>query len=164
VIAPQLPTAPVSNVAATAEAAPPTPAPPPAPAEQLVEVMRPLRRAEDGAYHLRLELRPPELGRVDLRVEIRDGVLHADISTEHAHAADLVRNALNDLRARLDANGVRAGALTVGDGRADAREREANATPRRDDRDDTPSSTTNHNRLDGDDQPTNSDALLDVRI
>jgi flagellar hook-length control protein FliK len=141
----------------------PAPAPP-APTEQLVEVIRPLRRAEDGAYHLRLELRPPELGRVDLRVEIRDGVLHADIRTEHAHAADLVRNALQDLRQRLDASGVRAGALTVGDGRSDAPGRDAQPAPRRNEHDDTPSSTTHRDPADRSGLPTNSEALLDVRI
>jgi flagellar hook-length control protein FliK len=95
----------------TPEAAPPAPAPPPS--EQLAAVIRPLPRGANGSYQVRIELRPPELGRVDLRVEMRDGVLHASIHTEHAHTADLVRSALDELRARLDADGLEAGRLTV---------------------------------------------------
>jgi flagellar hook-length control protein FliK len=75
--------------------------------------MRPLHRGPDGTYQLRIEMRPPELGRVDLRVEMKDGVLHAAIHTEHSETADLVRAALDDLRSRLDADGVRSGQLTV---------------------------------------------------
>ena len=76
-------------------------------------MLRPLHRGPDGDYQIHIEMRPPELGRVDMRVEMRDGVLHASIHAEHSQTADLVRAALDDLRARLDANGMRSGELTV---------------------------------------------------
>jgi flagellar hook-length control protein FliK len=88
------------------------------PAEQLVSVLRPLRTAPDGSYRIRLELRPPELGRVELRVEMRDGVLSASLHTDNEGAATTLQNALGELRARLEATGVRAGSLSVDDGRA----------------------------------------------
>jgi S-DNA-T family DNA segregation ATPase FtsK/SpoIIIE len=88
----------------------------PPPAEQLVSVLTPLRTSPNGTYTLRLELKPPELGRVEMRVEMKDGVLHASIHTDHAGSAQLVRDAINDLRDHLNAEGVRTGDLTVSDG------------------------------------------------
>jgi flagellar hook-length control protein FliK len=159
--------APVATRAeSSAAAVPATPAatapPPPPPAEQLVAVLRPLERAGDGTYHLRLELRPPELGRVDLRVELRDGVFHAAIHTEHANTAELVRGALDDLRSRLDAEGVRSGALTVDNGSAQTPERErenAQNAPAADIALPTPTTDLSVTSTE-----TTSDSLLDVRI
>ena len=101
--------------AADATATTVTVAPPP-PAEQLVSVLTPMRTAPNGTYTLRLELKPPELGRVEMRVEMRDGVLHASIHADHEGSAQLVRDALGELRDRLDAEGVHTGELTVSDG------------------------------------------------
>jgi hypothetical protein len=126
-------------------------------------VIRPLHRSPDGTYQIRIEMRPPELGRVDMRVEMRDGVLHASIHTEHSQTAELVRAALDDLRARLDADGMRSGQFTVDSHGAGTSARDgetqAPAPPRIDDPADTP------------DKPravaaatTASDSLLDVRI
>jgi flagellar hook-length control protein FliK len=95
----------------------------------LFSVIKPLERAPDGSYQLHLELKPPELGRVDLRVEMRDGVLHASIQTEHPHTAELVRSALDDLRERLTNGGVRSGELNVSDNGAGTPEREHQQTP-----------------------------------
>ena len=89
---------------------------PPPPAEQLVSVLTPLRTTQNGTYTLHLELKPPELGRVEMRVEMRDGVLHASIHAEHESSAQLLRDALGDLRDRLGAEGVHPGELTVSDG------------------------------------------------
>ena len=92
-----------------------TTAPPP-PAEQLVSVLSPLRTTPNGSYSLRLELKPVELGRVEMRVEMRDGVLHASIHADHESSAQLVRASLGELRDLLAAEGVRTGDLTVSDG------------------------------------------------
>jgi flagellar hook-length control protein FliK len=89
---------------------------PPPPAEQLVSVLSPLRTTPTGSYTLRLELKPPEMGRVEMRVEMRDGVLHASIHADREGAAQLVRDSLSELRDRLNAEGVRTGDLTVSDG------------------------------------------------
>ena len=152
-------TTPVNTPSATAAAS--APAPPP-PAEQLVSVLRPLQRAADGSYQLRIELRPPELGRVDLRVELRDGVLHATINAEHPRTAELVRNALDDLRAQLDADGVRAGALNVGSEGAGAFERDADTPAAPGAGNQTPTGPVTDLTV----EPTESesDSLLDVRL
>jgi hypothetical protein len=87
-----------------------------APAEQLVSVLTPLRATTNGTYTLRLELKPPELGRVEMRVEMKDGVLSASIHADHEGSAQLVRDALADLRDLLNKGGVQTGDLTVSDG------------------------------------------------
>ena len=109
-------------------------------------------------------MRPPELGRVDMRVEMRDGVLHASIHAEHAQTADLVRAALDDLRARLDADGMRSGQLTVDaqgagtSGRDDAGRDAANGSTTA-----AVATATHRRRPPARHRPT-SDSLLDVRI
>jgi flagellar hook-length control protein FliK len=95
--------------------APATPTPT-QPHEQVVAVLSPLSQRPDGVYKLRLELHPAELGRVEIDVEMRNGVLHANLRAEHVTAAHVLRDALADLRGRLDAQGVRTGNVTV-DGR-----------------------------------------------
>jgi len=126
--------APAATVAPAEPRDVPPPVPPPAPAEQLVAVLRPLRLAPDGAYRLGLELRPPELGRVEVRVELRDGVLHASMHAETEHAQHALRDAMAHLRARLESDGIRAGRLTVDDGRGGAAGNSGDrGTSRRDD-------------------------------
>jgi hypothetical protein len=92
-----------------------TVAPPPT-AEQLVSVLTPLRTTTNGSYTLRLELKPAELGRIDMRVEMKDGVLHASIHADRESSADLVRDSLSELRKRLEAEGIQTGEFTVSDG------------------------------------------------
>jgi flagellar hook-length control protein FliK len=131
---------PATGAATFAPAPPPPPAPPaaavasvtaedgtaarvtPPPSEQLVSVLTPLRTNQNGSYTLRLELKPPELGRVEMRVEMRDGVLHASIHAEHHNAAQTLRDALGDLRDRLGSEGVPTGDLSVSDGGVGARQ------------------------------------------
>jgi len=67
-----------------------------------------------------MELRPPELGRVELRVEMKDGVLNASLRADSSDAQQVLRDALTQLRSRLELEGVRAGQLSVDDGRANA--------------------------------------------
>ncbi len=126
-------------------------------------MIRPLPKSADGSYQIKIEMRPPELGRVDMRVEMRDGVLHTSIHTERSETADLVRSALDDLRAKLDADGLRSGQFTVdSQGAGNQGHGDEAATPER--LDDTttngpdaavvvPSTTT-----------STSNSLLDVRI
>ena len=79
-------------------------------------MLTPLRTTPNGTYTLRLELKPPELGRVEMRVEMKDGVLSASIHADHEGSAQLVRDALSDLRDLLNAGGLQTGELTVSDG------------------------------------------------
>jgi len=146
-----------------AEAQAPAPAPAPPPAEQMVAVLRPLGRSADGSHRLRLELRPPELGRVEMRVEMRDGVLHTVIVAETAHAANVLRDALGDLRSMLQSEGVTIGDLLVADGRADGHEPDDDAPVERTDR----AATEPEPPVAGVSvpaAPTGTDRLLDVRI
>ena len=78
---------------------------------------------------MRLELKPPELGRVEMRVEMRDGVLHASIHAEQHSSAQVLRDALNDLRDRLGAEGVHTGELTVSDGSVGSRQQASGRAP-----------------------------------
>ncbi len=98
---------------AAASAAPPTS---PSLPDQVITVLTPLRARPDGSYELRLELKPPELGRVEVRVEMRDGVLHAHLRAEQPAAAQALRDALGQLRDQLTDNGVSAGTLDVDTG------------------------------------------------
>ena len=81
-----------------------------------MSVLTPLRTTPNGTYTLRLELKPPELGRVEMRVEMKDGVLSASIHADHEGSAQVVRDALSDLRDLLNAGGLHTGDLTVSDG------------------------------------------------
>jgi flagellar hook-length control protein FliK len=125
-------------------------------------VLTPIRNTQNGTYTLRLELKPPELGRVEMRVEMRDGVLHASINAEHPRTAELVRNALDDLRAQLDADGVRSGSLTVGGGSTGAPDQDPDAQPNSPDTSTPVAPVADHPITPG--STTTSDSLLDVRI
>ena len=58
---------------------------------------------------------------------MKDGVMHATIHTESAHAAEIVRNALDDLRERMNADGLQTGQLNVDDRGNRPREDQPNA-------------------------------------
>jgi flagellar hook-length control protein FliK len=88
----------------------------PAPvAEQVLDAVLPLRNHADGDYQVRLELRPAELGRVELSVELRDGVLSVHMHADNAAARDVLQQQLARMRDLLHERGVRTGSLDVGD-------------------------------------------------
>jgi flagellar hook-length control protein FliK len=76
-------------------------------------VLSPLQNNADGVYRLRMQLHPVELGRVDIDVEIRGGVVHATLHAEQANATHMLRDSLPELRGRLEQEGVRTGNVTV---------------------------------------------------
>jgi flagellar hook-length control protein FliK len=147
-------------VAPTAPAAAPAP---PVPHEQVVSVLRPLRRVADGTYELRLQLRPPELGQIELRVEMRHGVLHAALQADNPQAVEIMRNGLGELRSRLEAEGVRAGALTVDSNAAQMSQRDRESQREMRESGD-PLGAPVENIATVARPATNTDALLDVRI
>ena len=126
-------------------------------------MIHPLQRTGDGTYQIHIELRPPELGQVEMRVEMKDGVLHASIHTEHSETADLVRSALDDLRARLDADGLRSGQLTV-DTHGTANSGRDRRAPTPESRDDAIPANADAAAVTVVAAPTTSNSLLDVRI
>jgi len=92
---------------------------------------------------------------------VTDGLLNASVRVENETAAQLIRDALDGLRQRLAANGIRSGALHVDDGRSGAH--------RRDGRGEQPAPRPVHD--DAQEPPTpspastsTSDTNLDVRI
>jgi hypothetical protein len=152
--------APVARAEGADRSAPPRTAEPPA--EQLVRVLRPFRHSPTGSYRMDLELRPPELGRVELRVEVTDGLLNASLRVENETAAQVIRDALDTLRQRLEANGIRSGALHVDDGRSGAHRRDGRGdqpTPRP-----VPDDDVQQSRATEPAGASTSDSNLDVRI
>lgn len=106
--------APVSRVAPTAVAPAPAPAPAPSLPDQLVEVIGPLRQAPDGTHRVSVQLRPDELGEVLVDVRVRGTEVNLSIRADLAGTAELLRDALGELRAELEAAGFSSGDLDVG--------------------------------------------------
>jgi flagellar hook-length control protein FliK len=109
--------APTASSAASAPA--PTPAaaspagPAPTVATQLLPHVAPLRRGPDGVHRLTVNLRPVELGPVQVLVEVREGVLHLEFTGASELSREALRAALPDLRRELTDAGVAAGTLDV---------------------------------------------------
>ena len=57
-----------------------------------------------GTMHIRLD--PPELGALNVRVEMRDGVMTAAFETTNDQATKLLSHSLGDLKSALEAQGV----------------------------------------------------------
>ncbi len=93
----------------------------PAPvAEQVLDAVLPLRDRGDGDYHVKLELRPAELGRVELSVELHDGVLSVHMHADNPRSQELLQHQLDHLRNLLSDRGVRTGTLDVDQHRGQA--------------------------------------------
>ena len=106
------PVRPAGEVAATAQAAA-TRAPAPTLPDQLVEVIGPLRQAPDGTHRVSVQLRPDELGEVLVDVRVRGNEVSLSIRADLAGTADLLRDAVGELRAELEAAGFRSGDVDV---------------------------------------------------
>lgn len=79
--------------------------------ERLAEAMR---MANKGPVkNLTMQLSPPELGKVMLRVESRDGVVSAYLRVEKPEAAAQLANNLAQLRENLKAHGIELGDLDI---------------------------------------------------
>lgn len=125
------PAQPVGEVAATA-ASPAARMPAPSLPDQLVEVIGPLRQAPDGTHRLSVHLRPDELGEVLVDVRVRGNEVNLTIRADLAGTADLLRDAVGELRAELEAAGFRSGDVDVSshsDRRATQERRPAGAMP-----------------------------------
>lgn len=109
------------QVAPAAPADAPTPARPVPAAEQVAVAVTPLLRREDGSFHLSLRLHPEELGGVNVEVELRNGEVNLTMRADGEAGREALRSSLQSLRSELEAAGVRAGSLDVGDGAAGER-------------------------------------------
>ncbi len=92
------------------------PALPPA-AEQVLDAIEPMQHRSDGSYHLKLELSPHDLGRVEVSIEMHDGVLAVHMHAENADTQRVLHEQLNALRDTLHERGVATSSLDVGGGR-----------------------------------------------
>ena len=79
--------------------------------ERIAEVLRLANRR--GVQNLTLRLSPPELGRVTVRVESRNGMVSALFRVEQGEAAAQLRDGLAQLRESLRAQGIETGDLEV---------------------------------------------------
>jgi flagellar hook-length control protein FliK len=57
-----------------------------------------------GSMHIRLD--PPELGAVNIKVEMRNGVMTASFEAANSDTARLLSHSLGDLKTSLEAQGV----------------------------------------------------------
>lgn len=91
----------------------PPPAPPAPVTQQLVSVIAPFRRQTDGSYQLAIELHPRELGRVEIELAVRNGVITLHMRAEHGATNALLRDMLGELARDLELAGIRTDSLTV---------------------------------------------------
>lgn len=111
---------PIKSDSATGVSKPPLPAaPPPTPEvrfahdnhEQIVQNVRTQLLPQGGAMQIRLD--PPELGALQVMVEMRDGVMNATFQTSNEEATRLLSHSLNQLKHVLETQGVTVERLQV---------------------------------------------------
>lgn len=112
--------------AAAPQAASPVAAPHAAPAHvapavsvQLVAAVGPLKLSADGVQTLTMMLHPADLGSVQVRAELRDGVVSLQLIGSTDIGREALRAALPDLRRDLLDAGVNTGSLELGSGSPD---------------------------------------------
>lgn len=71
---------------------------------KLIEAIHGRLLPEGGTMTLRLD--PPELGAMNVRVEVRDGVINASFEASNDQTARLLSHSLGDLKTALEAQGV----------------------------------------------------------
>ncbi len=86
-------------------------------ADQLVHLLRPALRGEQGAWSLSLDLLPAHLGEVRVDIQMLAGSIDVRLVSEDAATQEALRSALDDLKAALEDEGLTAGLLQVSDGR-----------------------------------------------
>lgn len=91
------------------------------PAQQVVSVLAPVLEGPDGTYSVTLQLYPEELGAVQVEVALLAGEITLRLHADDDVAQEVLRAALPDLKAELEASGLSAGQLSMGDGRSEAR-------------------------------------------
>ncbi len=75
--------------------------------ETITKIMERLRlMVRGGEQKATINLHPPELGRLEIRVEVKDGVLHARLGAEHAWVKELIEGNVNQLRQQLSDLGL----------------------------------------------------------
>lgn len=84
-------------------------------ADRFVQQFTPmLRQLDNGAHQAELRLDPPELGPVRIVLNINDTVVHASFAAAHAGVRTAIENALPQLQAHLEREGLSLGQTNVG--------------------------------------------------
>ncbi len=84
-------------------------------AERGADVLRQIRLTmTGGAREVSLQLRPAELGRIQIKLGVKAGAARAEVLVENNETLELLREHLPELRAALAERGLEAGELNLG--------------------------------------------------
>jgi flagellar hook-length control protein FliK len=84
-------------------------------AQQVVAAVVPLHCGPDGSYRVSLRLHPEELGNVAVTVEVSKGTVSLHMRAEAPATTSVLGDAMPQLRAQLEAQGLQTGSLVVAD-------------------------------------------------
>ncbi len=76
----------------------------PDPLPRIVDKMMIMIRT--GEYKSRLQITPPELGKLDIDLTVKNGHIHANLSTENALVKEIIEANLNQLKQQLNSQGL----------------------------------------------------------
>ncbi len=80
-----------------------------------------------GEYQSRLQITPPELGKLDIDLTIKNGHIHANLSTENAAVKEIIQANLNQLKNQLSNQGYFVDRFDVMVGLGNGNQRDSNA-------------------------------------
>ena len=80
-----------------------------------------------GEYQSRLQITPPELGKLDIDLIIKNGHIHANLSTENAAVKEIIQANLNQLKNQLNSQGYFVDRFDVMVGPDNGNRRDSNA-------------------------------------
>ena len=120
----------VDASAPVAKVAPATPTvptqPQDSPWQQVMSVLRPVRKFADGSHRLSIQIHPEELGSVTVELAMHQGQLSLHLVAEKQSTADLLSASMAELRADIDRDGHRQSLLEVAQQFADERQTRRN--------------------------------------
>jgi flagellar hook-length control protein FliK len=84
------------------------------PWQQMVEVLRPIKQFSDGTHRLSIQLRPEDMGTINVELAVNKGTLSLHVVADTAATRDAISASLSQLRSEIEAGGVRTGSFGVG--------------------------------------------------
>jgi DNA-binding transcriptional MerR regulator/arsenate reductase-like glutaredoxin family protein len=76
----------------------------PQPLPRIVDKM--IIMVRTGEYRSRLKITPPDLGKLDIDITVKNGNIHANLSTENAVVKEIIEANLNQLKQQLNNHGL----------------------------------------------------------
>lgn len=110
---------------------------------------------QDGSAEMRLQLRPPELGEIELRVRATDSTVHGQVTVQQPAVKHLLESQLDRLREALSEQGLQLAGFDVGVSR------DPRSTP---DREETRDTGTGAGTAGAEPSPTPEIAAVPVRV